>query len=136
MNNNGVVRRLAAIPVPAILFILALGLVVFGGYLVSPFYVSTPVIILGLGSRVFEIAVGLAFLAVGLMRIIGTIQKNKKWMLAAPFGMMLSYLFLAILRIVTVGFIPLVWIPMLLCALIAGICRLALLYGPEEAKES
>jgi hypothetical protein len=70
----------------------------------------------------------------GGFRLVGAVMKSKKMMLAAPYGLMMGYLFLAMLRITVVGWTPVTWLPLIVCALIAGICRLALLYGPDYRK--
>lgn len=121
--TKGIFKRLAAIPVPAILFVLALGLVVFG---VGVMFPSNDIL-----SPVSETVWGLGYIALGVSRIAGVLLK-KEWLTdISPTLIMMGYLFLAGTQLAVVGWTPIFWLPLLLCAMIAGICRLALSLGRE-----
>lgn len=125
--------RIAAIPVPAILFVLALGLFTWGAYTASPWNVpGVPLEKAFDNQGIYEVGLGIIYMIIGGLRIVGAFLKNKKMMLAAPFALMMGYLFLAILRITVVGWFPVTWLPLIVCSFISGICRLALLYGPNR----
>jgi hypothetical protein len=127
----GVARRLAAIPA-SILFVLALGLFLWGVYVVSPLFHPGPAIAVAFEHNVVaEHLAGLLYVAIGGLRMVGVMVKSKRLMLFAPYAVMMGYLFLALLEIDVVGWYPLTWVPLLVCALIAGFCRLALLYGAD-----
>lgn len=128
-------KRLASIPIPATLFVLGLGLFIWGAYVVTPWYVPAAPVSLAFDTRWTEVALGLLYMGLGGIRVAGSLTKNKTLMLMAPYGLMMGYLFLAILRIAVVGWIPFTWLPLVVCALISGICRLALLYGPEDVRD-
>lgn len=128
----GAGKRLATIPVPATLFVLALGLFVWGAYVVTPWYTPAAPIDIAFNTRPAEIGLGIVYMFIGGIRIFGAVFKKKRLMLFGPYGMMMGYLFLAILRITVVGLTPLTWLPLITCAVISGICRLALLHGDDE----
>jgi hypothetical protein len=128
---RGASKRLAAIPVPAILFALALGLFAWGILVVtsdySPFGVS-----LVFGNRWYRIGFGSAYITIGLWRMVGALLRSTRLLLVGPYLVMMAYLFLALLQIDVIGWYPFTWVPLGLCALIAGICRLSLLYGGDS----
>jgi hypothetical protein len=125
---NGVLRRLSTIPAPAVLFVLALGLFLWGAYVVSPFFQPGPAISVAFGNnRTAEYLFGFVYIAIGLLRMAGVAIGSKTILFAAPYALMMGYLFLAILEVDVVGWYPLTWVPLLICAIIGGICRLALL---------
>lgn len=131
MKNRweSVARRLAAIPVPATLFVLALGLFLWGALVVSPWFDGAAVISAFGHNRLAETLLGVIYMLIGGTRIVGVAFKCKRLMLGVPYGLMMGYLYLALLRINVVGWLPLTWLPLVICAVIAGICRLAILYG-------
>lgn len=110
------------------MFVLALGLFVWGALVASPWFTG-PADAVAFKSPVYETVMGVIFMGIGGLRMVGVVTKSKRWMLAAPYGLMMGYLFLSLLRICAMGWFPLTWVPTFLCALIAGICRLAILYG-------
>lgn len=128
--TKGILTRVAAIPVPAILFVLGLGLFIMGAYLVSPWYVpSAPVNTTFDNQRSYEIGMGVLYVLLGGSNVLGMIFKNKWLKNFSATLIMMGYFFLVLLRIIVIGLIPLVWLPLLICALIAGICRLTLMLG-------
>lgn len=125
--------RLATVPVPAIMFVLALNLFVWGAYTASPWNVPSVPVAEAFDHRgIYEFILGLIYMVIGGIRATGYLLHSKKLLLAAPFAMMMGYLFLAILRIVVLGWFPVSWMPLVVCAVISGICRLALIHGPDR----
>jgi hypothetical protein len=133
MKNRwvSVSRRLAAIPAPATLFVLALVLFVWGALVLTPWFSAPAVTAAFAGNHIYEGVIGGIYMLIGGTRLLGVIFKNKGMMLVAPYGLMMGYLFLALVRIEVVGFFPLTWVPIAACAIISGICRLAILYGGQ-----
>ena len=127
-----VLKHLAAIPVPAIMFVLALGLFLWGAYVVSPWYIGTaPVNYTFDHQRTYEIVLGAVYMVLGGARLYGVAFKRAWLAEIGPTLVMMGYLFLALLRIVVVGWTPVSWLPLLLLAIVAAICRLALSVGRE-----
>lgn len=122
---------LARHPVETVIFIISLGLFVFAAYMLSPVYegaFQSPVKA-GLEGRTQEYIVGFAFTVTSLFGLLAPIAKDglrSKLFKLGSFFMFANFLFLTILRIVTIGWTPWTWEPTLMIAVISGVLRLFL----------
>lgn len=112
------------------LFVYSLGLFCFSCYILGPWYVQagTPLSI-SLNQRIVEYVVGVIFILSsmpGMMAPVLDNEKRRKALKLSSVLLFLIFLFLAIIRILITGFIPLTWVPLLLIALTAGGLRLYL----------
>ena len=100
--------------------VLALALIIFGLYVASPWYVVTASNALGAiaDTQISRSILGGLYLVPALMTLIGFKRKHlRKW---GAFGMFCAYLFAVLLRLLTVGFFPFIWLFMFALSLIAG----------------
>ena len=114
-------------PVTLVLYVLAVILVVYGSYIASPLYQISASTGLGLlfdqwYLRYFTVVL---YIVPGLMTLFGLIARNKTFGQIGSFTMFLAFLFSTILRLITIGFTPAIWLFSLALALIAGICYLS-----------
>ncbi len=121
-------------PYTIIELILAVVILGFGIYLASPLYQAAPTTTIG---AIFDSYVGRAFLSIlyiapPLVTLAGVTLKNQTKSLAyrswGALGIFNAYLFVSILRIITQGWIPVIWIFLLALSLIAGVIHLRLQY--------
>jgi hypothetical protein len=132
MIKKGWLLSAAKHPVETITFIISAGLFAFACYMLSPVYatnyVSPLTINFSQDMQEFVIAVYFALTsATGL--IFPFIKKKKlstKLVKLASFFNFSNYLFLVILRVITVGWFPFSWMPMITVAFISGVNRLFL----------
>ena len=61
--------------------------------------------------------------------------KKKSWRRWGAFGVFIMYLFAALLRVVTQGFTPFIWVFILACGLISGIVYLYVSLKEESGGE-
>ncbi len=119
-------------PIEAIQLIISIGLLLLGLYTMSPFYISlvggsASAILYGNSILVRYIIAIVLYTLPALPITLGLFFKslaNAAMYRTANLAMFVSYLFLTIGRLITVGPRPLIWIFTLLLALIAAICRL------------
>lgn len=122
---------LTDMPWETVLVIIALIMLVFGLYLVSPWYPQIPALSTAVFAQVFQSANERMFLAIfyvgaPLLTLAGIATKKRRWTKTGALGLFMIYLFAALLRISTVGFTPVYWLFILGLGLIAGVARLQL----------
>src|SRR6478609_7903628 len=111
-------------PVYTIGVILSVALLLFGLYTIGPWYVTTPTGTIGLifDTQVARSIVSLFYIVPSLGFLIAV--KKTEWRRWTSFGAFLSYLFLTVLRLTTIGIIPFVWVFILADAFIMGVIYL------------
>lgn len=126
-----VVRGIATRPVEAIEAVIALTLFFFGLYMVSPFYVatSTGALSVAFGSDILlrvVVAVPL-YIAPTLITITSLFTRyfnSPAWRARANLGMFIGVIFLTLLRLLTIGLFPMIWLFTLALGLISALCYL------------
>lgn len=125
-----VFKDAASRPMEAIETIIALVLFVFGCYLISPLYIEAPQTAssaLASNPTALLIAgVGLYILP-ALPILLGLFWKRVntlKWRTRSTFWMFIACMFITLLRLITIGFTPLVWLFTFALGLIAAVCFL------------
>lgn len=129
--GNGAGRFNVARPIETIQIICSLALLVVGLYIISPYYQSVPgatAVMLFNTNIGIRYSVGVFAYILPSLPLLATLL-NKKWATVKMYevGNMLvfvSFLFTTILRLLTVGPRPFVWVYPLALGLIAGACRL------------
>lgn len=128
-------QRIAAIPVPATLFVLALGLFLMGAYIASPWNVPSTPVARTFHQEIAEVLFGCLYMLLGAMGWLGSLINSRRLTIISPYALMMGYTFLGLLRIIVAGWFPVTWLLLFMLAIIAGICRLALAHGPEVDRE-
>jgi len=108
-------------PLLVIEIILALCLGVFAIYLGGPWYVGGPTTAIGtaIEAQTVRIFTAIIYFVPCMTFLLG--RRNDKVKQWALFGMFLAYTFSAILRLLTFGITPLIWVFIMSLALICGI---------------
>ncbi len=103
----------------------------FGLYLISPFYVAVPGSAIAGAFANYEvqrITIGIIFYVLPSLPIIlgffNEFFRTNKWYAFANNYMFVGLLFLTLLRLLTVGFVPFTWIFSLGLGLVSGVCSL------------
>ncbi len=121
-------------PYMVIELILAVVILGFGIYLASPFYHAAATTTIGalFDSYVGRAVLSFLYIVPPLFTLVGFCVKNYTRSLAfrswGALGIFNAYLFVSILRIITQGWIPVIWIFLLALSLIAGVIHLRLQY--------
>lgn len=102
--------------------ILAITLVVFAIYLGGPWYVAGPTTVLGntIEMQAIRILTAVIYFIPGVITLFAI--KRPKLRMYGAFGLFMAYLFTTILRVLTVGFTPLMWVFTLALALVMAVC--------------
>jgi hypothetical protein len=105
---------------------LAVTLTVTGIYLAGPWYVGGSTTAVGVlsDSLIGHTAIGLGYTAAGAVAIYGVAKNSVKaryWGTMALFG---SYFFMTLLRLLTIGFAPIIWLLILCLAFISGLMHI------------
>lgn len=131
MNAEWLIKVLRH-PIETMQSLFSFGILMLGLYLTSPWYQAgenTPVGV-SLTQRSAEIFLGLCFVAISYfgLRAIGLRDRDarERYYKLASFGTFLGFLFLVVLRLITIGFVPFTWVPTLLVSLASGLIRLYL----------
>ena len=103
--------------------ILATALFALAVYLGGPWYVSAPTSAIGntIEADVTRIWTALVYIIPALMTFFGVVRDKPKVRSYGTFGLFMGYLFATILRLLTVGFFPVLWIYPLSIALVAAV---------------
>lgn len=126
-------RSIRRDPVYTIGVILAVGLLIFALYFIGPWYVGGPATSIGavFDSGLSRFVLGVLYLIPSVAVLVGT-TKGLKWRMFGTFGVALAFLFITILRLLTFGFTPVIWIFMLICALISAMVYLYVSVNGED----
>jgi len=122
---------LARHPVETVIFIISLGLFVFSVYMLSPAYMgafNSPVKA-GLDGRTQEYITGIFFFVTSSFGLIAPFVKENlrlRLLKLGSFFMFVNFLFLTILRIITIGWTPWTWEQSLTIAAVCGVLRIFL----------
>lgn len=126
---------LAGNPIYSIGVVLATALLIFGVYSVGPWYTGGTTTALG---AVFDTqnvrSIVSMFYIVPSAGVLWGIKhrRHRAW---STFGTSLSYFFLATLRLVTIGPVPMIWLFILGCGLVMGIVYLYVSLKDEGKSE-
>lgn len=106
--------------------ILAAVLVIFAIYLGGPWYFAGPTTVIGqsIEADAVRALTAVLYIIPGVLTL-ATINRSRRVRMYGVFGLFLAYMFTTILRVLTVGFTPLMWIFTLALALVAGVCYIA-----------
>jgi len=119
-------------PIYLIAVIIAVGLLIFGIYVIGPWYVGGGATAVGsvFDTEISRFILGLGYITPPVMTFIGA-KKRGRWATMGIFGSSAACIFIAVLRIVTIGWIPFVWLFPLVMGLVAGVCYLVVSLGDE-----
>lgn len=124
-------RGVANRPIEAIEAVIALTLFFFGLYMVSPFYVttSTGALSVAFGSDILlRLIVAVPFYIIPTLITITSLFSgyfhSPTWRARANLGMFIGVIFLTLLRLLTIGFFPMIWLFTLAMGLISAVCYL------------
>ena len=103
--------------------ILAVVLLVFALYLGGPWYVGGPTTAIGnaIEADTVRVLTAIIYIIPSSLTLGGVFKQNDKLRTYATFGLFMAYLFSVILRILTVGFTPLLWLYPFGLALVAAV---------------
>lgn len=115
-------------PLHVVLGVVVTTMLLFGLYLVSPFYeaVPTSAIAVVFDTRWVQYIVAAFYVTPGVLYIWGTVKRSKKLLRRSASWAFYVYTFAAVLRIVSVGFFPWIWLFILALGLIAAVIRLSM----------
>lgn len=124
MRSLGFVLRLFRNPVEGVIFIFSSGLFGYALYVLSPWYQQkyTTAVSAGLNSTA-EIALAIFFALTTLPGLIAPFMRKdqrEKSLKLATFAIFVSFLFLFILRIAILGWLPVTWLPLVMISLASG----------------
>lgn len=123
-----VVRNASKNPVEAIQVVVALVAFCIAAYVISPFFVieASPVVDQAFNSLVIgKVLFFFLIMLPSVPIILGLFYRRFQtvdWYTRSTFFMSVGFLFIVLLRLVTVGFLPLVWVPSLALSIIMAIC--------------
>jgi hypothetical protein len=120
-------------PVYTIGVILAVGLIMFAIYFIGPWYVGGPTTAIGLvfDNPITRAVLGVIYLVPSIAVLVGA-KGGRKYRRFGTFGMSLCFLFITMLRLVTIGFVPAIWIFVLVCTLISSLVYLYVSINEED----
>lgn len=123
-KTKTILTALASNPVYTIGVVASVALLLFGLYTIGPWYVTVPTGTIGqvFDTQIARIIVSLLYIIPSLGVIIGITKKS--WRRWATFGAFLAYLFLSVLRLTAIGFVPFIWVFILADAIIMGVVYL------------
>lgn len=126
-------RSIRKDPVYIIGVILAVGLLVFSIYIAGPWYPADPT---SLVAAAFEtplarLVLGIVY-AIPSIVVIGGIWKGNGWKRAGTFSMAACYTFIALLRVISFGLEPIIWLFVLVCGLVSGMVYLHVSLNGED----
>ena len=111
-------------PVEGVIHIFSTGLLLYASYLLSPWYEPNYVTAVSAGlQNNAEVGLAILYVVCSAPGIIAPFFKNKTrttLLKLASFGVFLSFLFLAVLRITLLGWLPLTWLPPVMISLASG----------------
>lgn len=104
-----------------VVWIYSTGLFLYACYLASPIYTGSGSVVSSGLSNIAIYVLSFVFAIISLPGVIAPFMKNRTRALKfTTFGIFLAFLFLCILRIVLVGWVPVIWFPQLLVSLTSG----------------
>lgn len=124
-------RLIMEYPWHTLLVLMSLLMLVFGLYLVSPWYPLVPPTGAAMFAEVFTAArermfLGAFYIGIPTVTLGGIIAGSNRITRSGAFGLFLIYLFAALLRVTTIGFTPVYWLFILGCGFTAGLARIQL----------
>jgi len=110
----------------AILLMLAVALLLTGIYAIGPWYVGGPTTAMGvvLEADLVRALPASFYIISGAFAMFGVLRKQPRWRYRGAFLCTLSYTFLVILRLLTFGPFPIIWLFTLALGLISAIIYL------------
>lgn len=115
-------------PIFVIEIIFAIGLMVYGLYILGPLYEVSYSTALG---RFFEgppvrIGMGFLYMVSGVVVLFAKIKNHTRLRTSGAFLMFMAFFFTFVIRVVTIGLIPLIWMHYLMLALACAVIYLHL----------
>ena len=131
--KNSFLYNISARPLRSIEYILSTAALLFGIYVLSPWYIIEQSI--GTGT-VFDIPLflaflGAAFVVVGAFSLYGLIKNNTALRAYSLYLLFMALIFISVLRAINFGLFPMIWFFPAICSLIAGILYIKLRMGDE-----
>ena len=116
-------RKASSNPLELIMFIFAAGMATYFLFFLSPFYsgslaaaIATPLSV-SLAPRALEVAFGVLFLLLALPGLLVPFGASTSWKRWSSTLLFVDFFFLALLRIMVIGWLPVIWLPNALIAL-------------------
>lgn len=125
-------NRLIEQPWYVVLILLAIPMLVFGLYFISPWFPlatvdpSSSVLAQLVGTSKEQLLLGAPYILVPCFTLLGISLNKSKWVRAGAFALFLVYTFASLIRLVALGPLSITWIFILALGLIAGVVRLVL----------
>jgi hypothetical protein len=113
-------------PLASIAMVLAVVMLSIGLYSVSPFLVTTSNSIFGaaLVNPPAVWAFGAGYMLVSILTIIGVGANNLRFYRLGLMGSFVALLFISVLRVISLGVFPMLWVFSLALAAVAAVCWL------------
>jgi hypothetical protein len=110
----------------AVLLILGVSLFAVGLYAVGPWYVGGPTTAMGavLETDLIRAIPAAFYMLAGGAAVYGVVKKKARWRYRGAFLSSTAFFFLTLLRLLTFGFTPVIWIFILALCLISAIIYL------------
>jgi len=103
---------------------------VFGIYLIMPVFISMPASISpvasGFTGGIEQLVLSWLYIGIPSATFIGMWKNKDSWVKRGAFALCLLYIFAAMLRLFTIGFLPLTWIFILAMGIVLGAARLVI----------
>jgi len=105
---------------------LAIPLLIAGMYIAGPWYVGGSTTALGVlsDSSIGHTVIGTGYFVAGGVGLYGVISNSSTGRYFGTMAMFGAFIFMALLRILTIGFTPILWVFILALALIAGVLHI------------
>ena len=118
-------------PIHYVVLSMAITLFLYGLYILGPLYQPASTVALGvlLSQQWVTYLTGAIYLIPSLLTLGGLSSARKALLLSGILGMSLAYLFSLLLRLLTIGFIPGIWLFYLCLFLISVVCYLSMWGG-------
>jgi hypothetical protein len=105
---------------------LAVALLITGVYIAGPWYVGGSTTAIGVlsDSSIGHIVIGTSYMttgAVGLYGVVRNSARGRYWGTMLMFG---AFFFMVLLRLLTIGFTPIIWVLILALAFTAGVLHI------------
>lgn len=119
-------------PVESVIFVISLALTIIALNIIAPWYVisaeAASTVAAEVPGRLPEIGLALFFLITSIPGLIAPFNREvpNVWLEWGTMGLFMSFLFMAILRVVVYGWFPLTWVTILAISISSGLLRLYL----------
>lgn len=135
---NDLLKLIGTRPTIAIKFVLAVIIVAYGFFVMSPFYdlgVSSSALAQFFSTTTFRVFSGLFWMLPGIISLIEIFTHKSNIAVTTKvgaFGMFMAFLYYVMLRFVTATFVPWTWLFPLACSLISAILVLTARWNEDH----